>query len=93
MSARKLFDKPKKKVKRKVLKSVKGPKKYRDPYYSAPNDELNNPKRYRYLYDDIDRFPDSKVEWLERNGYPEEKDAARSIMAKRKTRRLVTYGY
>jgi hypothetical protein len=92
MSARKLFDKPKKKIKRKI-KSVKVPKKYREPYYSSPNDELNNPKRYRYLYDDIDAFPDDKVEWLEINGYPEEKDDARSIIKKRKMKRLVTYGY
>lgn len=92
MSARKLFDsKPKKKIKRKKI--VRVSKKYREVYAAAPMTELNNPKRYRYTYDDIDRFPNERVEYLEQNGFPEERDAAHSIMAKRKMKSLITYGY
>jgi len=94
MSIRKLFDrKPEKVIRSRKLKHVKTPKKYREVYRDAPMDELNNPNRYRYTYDDLKTFSDDKVEWISKNGFPEERDDARDVIAKRKMKNLANYGY
>lgn len=74
MSARKLFDKPKRKIKRK-LRIVKAP------------------KRYRYTNDQIHSLPYYELEYLIRNGTPEEKDAASIIKRRRDDVSLSLYGY
>jgi len=67
------------KSKKRKLKPIKAPVKYRS--------------NYRLTYSELYNLPQDKLEWYITNGFPEEVDMARGILEKRKKERLLTYGY